>query len=239
VEPSSEYSDPETIQVLPPLEFIRKRPQFYVGPLPNPVVINRLIEGALCLSLDEAVCGHCTAIAIAVHPTGGVTIRDNGPGLPMEPGPTGRILAEVLLTMVGACRDVKRNDPVRKACCNLSLVVVNALSERLRIRVFRDGGCWVQEYQAGVVRAPFRREGDSTETGLELSFEPDGGLLGSMHFDGMALAAWLPTVGVRFESLEHHLADASADEPELLHFHGVGPHPGNLPPISARPEPTR
>jgi DNA gyrase subunit B len=221
-----EYS-PDSIQVLRHGEHIRLRPQIYVGPLPNPGVINRLVEEALCLSLDEAACGQCTEIVVAVHPSGVVTIRDNGPGLPMEPGPDGRVLAELLLTAVGACRAAKRSEAARRSCCQLGLVVVNALSEWLRVRVFRDGGCWFQEYRAGISQAPFRREVDTTETGLELSFRPDVGIFGPLKFNGMALADWLPSAGVRFESLAYDPEEMASDRPVLLHFSGVGPQPNN------------
>jgi DNA gyrase subunit B len=196
----------------------------YVGTLPNPAVLNRLVEESLCLSVDEAVCGNCTEIVVAVHPSGDVTIRDNGPGIPMEPRPDGRILAELLFTEVLACRAAKRSETAKASCCNIGLAVVNNLSEWLRVRIFRDGACWLQEYRAGVAQAPFRREADANETGLELSFRPDAGIFGPLQFDRLALAAWLPSAGVRFESLEYHSGDAASNSPVLLHFRGVGPH---------------
>jgi len=217
----------DAIQVLREGEHIRKRPQLYVGPLPNPAILNRLVEESLCLSVDEAVYGNCTEIAVAVHPSGVVTIRDNGPGLPMESRPDGRVLAELLLTVVGTCRAAKRSAPAKRACCHFGLVVVNNLSEWLRVRVFREGGCWVQEYRAGVAQAPFRREAAVSETGLELSFRPDPGIFGPLEFDGLALAAWLPSAGLRFESLEFYTGDEAGLKPVLLHFSGVGPHPNN------------
>ncbi len=234
MEATSQYT-PDAIEVLPAGEHVRRRPQLYVGPLPNPAVLNRLVEESPCLSVDEAACGNCTEIAIAVHPSGNVTIRDNGPGLPMEPRPDGRLLAEVLLTMVGACRAAKRSESTKGACCHLGLVVVNYLSEWLRVRISRGGACWFQEYRAGVAQAPFRREAEASETGLELSFRPDPGIFGPLEFDGLALAAWLATAGVRFESLEYRPGDVASEKPALLHFSGVGPHPATLPDKSTSP----
>lgn len=109
MEAMPEY-DPDHVQVLRTAEHIRRRPELYVGYLPNPAVFNRLVEESLCLSVDEAACGNCTEIAVAVHQTGAVTIRDNAPGLSMEPGPDGWLLAELLLTQVGACRGQAERD---------------------------------------------------------------------------------------------------------------------------------
>jgi DNA gyrase/topoisomerase IV subunit B len=221
VVPTSDY-DPEAIRILSSAEVIRRRPEMYVGPLPDPTVLNRLVQEALCLSADAAVCGHCSEIAVAVHPTGVVTVRDNGPGLDVEPDRTGRVPAELLFTALGTCRAVKGGSAAA-VCCQVGLVVVNALSEWLRVRVFRGGACWFQEHRAGVPLAPFRRERDADESGLELSFRPDAGILGPLEFDALALAAWLPSAGVRFGALDYRPA-RSVDQPVLLQFTEVGLH---------------
>jgi DNA gyrase subunit B len=221
MEPVTQYSA-ASIRTVGTLEHVRRQAAMYVGPLPNPGVLNRLIEDALCLSADEAACGRCTEIAVAVHPSGIVTIRDNGPGLQVEPDEHARVPAEMLFTVIGTCRAAKISK-VAAACCQFGLAVVNALSEWLRVRVFRDGGCWFQEYRAGVPQFPFRRERDADESGLELSFRPDTSILGALTFDAAALAGWFPSVGVRFGALEYR--PVHADMPALLHFTDVGPHP--------------
>jgi DNA gyrase subunit B len=220
-----EYNSAE-LRVVSSAEVIRMQPEMYIGSLPNPRVLNRLVEEFLCLTVDEAACGRCTEFAVAVASSGSVTIRDNGPGLPMEPDRHGSVLAEVLLTTVAACRAAKQSQAAKGACCHLGLVVANALSEWLWIRVFRDGGCWFQEYQKGAPQAPFRREADANETGVELSFCPDSSILGQLEFDAMALAMWLPSTGLRFESLDYREGNAQSGEPLVLHFTGMSPCTG-------------
>jgi DNA gyrase/topoisomerase IV subunit B len=206
----------DEIQVLEDGEPVRKRPEMYVGPLPDPAVVNRLVQEVLCLSIDEALCGRCTEIAVAVDSAGVITVRDNGPGLPMEPGRHGLVLAEVLLTVLHACRAAKQSEAARAHCCEIGLVIVNYLSQWLRVRVFRDGGCWAQEYRYGKPQAPFRREAETRETGLEFSFLPDSSILGETVVDPPTLAEWLPSTGVKVESFE--CRQPSAGEPLSLRF---------------------
>lgn len=122
-------NDANGIDVLESAEAVRKRPEMYVGPLPDPAVVNRLVQEVLCLSVDEALCGRCTEITVAVDSAGVITIRDNGPGLPMEPNRHGLTQAELLLTAMYACRAAKESEAAREHCCELGLVIVNFLSQ--------------------------------------------------------------------------------------------------------------
>jgi DNA gyrase subunit B len=221
---TSEYIT-DDIRIVSSAQAIRARPAMYLGPLPNPALGNRFVEEALCLSVDEVHRGACTEISIEVDTSGLVTVRDNGPGLPMEPDSKGRILAELMLTVLWACRSAKRSDAAKGSCCHLGLVAVNALSQWLRMRVFRGGSSWFQEYREGEAQAPFQREGDVDHTGVEISFRPDTALLGNLEFNGLALAAWLPSAGLRFESLEYRPGNKEAQTPLSLYFKGVMPCP--------------
>jgi DNA gyrase subunit B len=213
------------IQVLSGNEAIRRRPSMYIGPLDDPTLLNRLIQEALCVAVDEAVSGYCTEIHVEVHPGGQARVRDNGRGLPTKPTSEGQPLAEVLLTKLFACRDRKQNPEVSALCCDAGLVVTNALSEWLVVKNYREGVCWVQEYRRGEPLAPFRRESETTETGLEFTFQPDKTILGPLHFDAQELAGWLKRVGLRFGSTKISATDGSAGETVSLRFEGVGPQP--------------
>lgn len=209
------------IQIISSAEVLRRRPDMYIGSL-NSHVVNRLVQEILCLSIDDAICGCCTEIAVAVDSRGVITVRDNGPGLPMAPDRKGRILAEVLLTTVGACREAKRTARAKAASCHLGLVVVNAFSAWLRIRVFRDEACWLQEYRKGIAQAPFRRETAASETGLEFSFCPDHEILGKQEFDAPKLKTWLTSVGLEFEPFDYR-PDQADTANVFLHFRGLRP----------------
>jgi DNA gyrase/topoisomerase IV subunit B len=158
--------DPGSIQVITPAEGIRSRPAMFIGPLDDPLLLNRLIQESLCIAADEALSGHCTRVRVEVRRDGSVTVRDNGRGLPMTPGAAGRPLAEILLTQLFACR-AHKDGRAAEACCQSGLVTVNALSEWLRVRNFRDGSCWFQAFERGKSLGPFRREPAGTASGQQ------------------------------------------------------------------------
>ncbi|MGE3807294.1 MAG: hypothetical protein AB7K24_21735 [Gemmataceae bacterium] len=212
------------IVVLQGNALVRRRPELYLGPLPDPRVLNRLIEGALCLSFDDAAGGCCTEICVQFDKTGVVSLRDNGPGLPMDPGSDGVPVLQRLLTTLYACREAKKHQKIKSIACQATgLVVVNCLSEWLHIRVRHAGACWFQEYRAGEPVTPFRREGDTETTGLDMTFRPDAALLGAMEFDPLALVAWLPTVGIECKALDLQLGEGNM--PTIVHFRELRPVP--------------
>jgi DNA gyrase/topoisomerase IV subunit B len=206
-------------------EAIRKRPAMYLGPLDDPLLLNRLLQESLCLAADEAMSGHCTAIRVHVEEDGTSTVRDDGRGLPMTPDETGRPLAERLLTELFACRAHKEDGRLAESCCQSGIVVVNALSEWLRLRNFRDGICWSQAYERGKPTGPFRPESPTTETGVELAFRPDSTILGPLRFDGRALVDWFAGLGLGFESVDAVAGEATG-WPVTVSFEGIAPrHP--------------
>lgn len=208
----------DSFAVVTGVEHVRRNPAMYVGPVPSPAVVNTLVQEAMCLAVDEAACGHCTEISVTVDPSGQVTVRDNGPGLSMEIRKCGRTVAEFVLTTVFGCRELKRNQRVKASSCGVGITVVNFLSERLRARLFRDGVHWVQDYRFGERQGPFREEGPTTETGLELTFLPDTSLLGPQVFDPQTVIDWFPTTGVRYDRLDRN---GGAGGAVMLRFTGL------------------
>jgi DNA gyrase subunit B len=213
--------DESHIRILTAVEAIRRRPAMYLGPLDDPTLLNRLIQESLCIAADEALAGHCTRVRVEVHRDGSVTVRDNGRGLPMTPDAEGRPLAERLLTQLFACREHK-DGRAAEACCQMGLVVVNAVSEWLRMRNFWDGTGWSQSYERGKSLGPFRRDPSKVEPGVELCYRPDPSLLGPLRFDGRALACWFGVLGLPFASVEIGAADA-ADGSAVVEFEGITP----------------
>ncbi len=211
------YIDYE-IKVLSTQEAIRRRPEMYVGKLDDPALLNRLIQEALCLAIDEAVSGYCAQVRVSVSPDCSVTVRHNGRGLSMTPTAAGYIPAEAQFTKLYACRNNKANPRLKRSCCGIGVTVVNALSECFCVRNFHEGACWIQEYRCGEPLAPFRSEMETEETGLELSFSPDSSLLSGLHFDARKLVRWVQSMEAGFVPPTIKKGRRKSGEPVVLLF---------------------
>jgi DNA gyrase subunit B len=176
------------------LEAVRRRPEMYVGPLDSDEAMNRLVEQVLCGSLDEAVSGRCSRIAVVLHDDGTVTVEDDGAGMSMERDKEGVPLAERLMTELFACRVARQHAEIGKRFCGMGIAVVNALSEACKLEIRREGRTWIQEYRQGKALAPFRDAGPSASTGTRLWLRPDPTIL-PRRIDATALRRCLDEIG--------------------------------------------
>ncbi len=187
------------IEVLEGLEAVRRNVAMWVGPPDGAGIMNVLVQEALCMALDDAASGKCTQICVSVSDSHRVTVRHDGPGLPMQDKPFGVPAAQLLFTQLLACRQFGANADLKSRCCGVGIAVVNALCDRFCVRNSIDGACWVQEYHHGRPEYPFRRESDAAETGLEISFEPDQTLLTNLQFNRRRFLTWVKATGVEVE----------------------------------------
>jgi DNA gyrase subunit B len=190
--------DASEIVVLNALDAVRRRPTMYLGPLDNPLVPNMLLQEALCCARDEALVGRCNSATITLHAGMAATVRDYGPGLPLELTSAGSRVAEDYLTQLHACASAKTHiDP--ETTCAIGLAVLNALSSSLRLRVFQAGTEWRQTYVRGkptCLLAPF---GPTVEQGTEFFFTLDPEILPHKSFLIDELQCWAENVVVKME----------------------------------------
>lgn len=164
----------EQIQVLKGLEAVRKRPGMYIGST-GPRGLHHLVYEIVDNSIDEALAGYCTHIEVEILPGNGITVRDNGRGIPVDINEEeGLPAVTVVLTVLHAGGKFGGSGyKVSGGLHGVGSSVVNALSEWFEIEVSRQGHIYHQRFERGDVKSDLEIIGDTNETGTFIKFKAD------------------------------------------------------------------
>ena len=218
-----ETYDASKIKVLEGLEAVRKRPAMYIGSTSS-LGLHHLVYEVVDNSVDEAQAGYCDHIEVVVHSDNSVTVVDNGRGIPVDLHPEeGKSAAEVVLTTLHSGGKFE-NDAykVSGGLHGVGVSVVNALSERLMLEIWRDGATYQQEFERGKPATEFRRTGVSKRRGTKVTFAPDPQIFEDLVFSHDILAQRLRELAFLNRGLKIVLKDERAEKVRESAFHYEG-----------------
>ncbi len=197
----------KNISVLEGLEPVRKRPGMYVGST-SVKGLNHLIYEILDNSVDEHLAGYCSNITVSLNKDGSATVEDNGRGIPVDLHEKGYPAERIIMTTLHAGGKFDNsNYKTSGGLHGVGSSVVNALSEKMIVKVKRDGNIYYDEYSRGVPQIKLKKgellpiKGKAKETGTSITFFPDNSI-----FD---------TVKFKAESVRERLKETAYLNPEL------------------------
>ena len=213
----------EQIQVLEGLEAVRKRPGMYIGST-SASGLHHLVYEIVDNSIDEALAGYCKHITVTINPGNSITVTDDGRGIPVDIQPqTGKPALEVVFTVLHAGGKFGGGGyKVSGGLHGVGASVVNALSEWLTARVYKNGKIYEMKFARGNITQEMKIVGNTDKTGTEVTFQPDPEMFDDVIYSYETLHERMREEAFLNAGLSITITDAREDEvqTETMYYEG-------------------